>query len=243
MGWKVVVSYEAIAKDLDDQGRFEITGLKAGRYSLRIMPKKHSPLLIQGLSLERTVILGTDEQRQLDVEVQQSALLGTVTGADGQPAADHRMVIAGKSGGGWTYRTVVRTQPDGRYRVSLPAGTGQLKVIGPKGQAWTNYVVSAGADRELDVQLSQEGGFYATIELADGAKMPNYITLSGQDEVPFYFYCDVSSGGEVSLGQIKPGRYVVGLMGGSDDQVATPASIEIPEGGLVGQRFLVSPRK
>jgi hypothetical protein len=138
----------------DDQGRYLMEALSAGRYVL-----ERSRLCESGVAWSGSQIgLAEGEEIELDLELGSCAVSGRVIGGDGLPVA--ALVRFDQSGG------ALHTGGDGRFELAeLTAGVWELEVVptlgsssGPPPVRRTVRVdLAEGERRELDVRLEAGG--------------------------------------------------------------------------------------
>jgi hypothetical protein len=149
----------------DDQGRFELRGLRRGRYDVVAEADR-------GALRARTVDVATGTTIAIRL-TGLGALTGVVTTPTG-PAADYTVELDGPT----THRQRVRAA-DGRFRIDrLEPGTYQIAVNGPSGSGQATATVAVGSPAEVAIAVVANGRVTGRLLTADGAPVANVSVLA-----------------------------------------------------------------
>ena len=149
----------------DDQGRFELHGLRRGRYDVVAEADR-------GALRGRTTDVATGATTAIRL-TGLGVLAGVVTTPTG-PAADYTVEVDGPS----THSKRVRAA-DGRFRIErLEPGTYQVAISGPSGSGQATATVTLDRPAEVAIAVVANGRVIGRLLTADGAPVANVNVLA-----------------------------------------------------------------
>src|SRR5437762_5914354 len=221
----------SVTASTDDEGRYRITGLAAGRYSVSpYQPANVLPERTQWDPGSKSVTLGDDESvSDINFSLMPGGVItGRIVGPDGRPLIEQRVTVESidkktSFGGFMSGSTMYQTDDRGIYRVyGLPSG---------------RYLVSIGEDKNNDtISLGfQNGGYFQktfypsvtersdarVVELTEGAVETGIDIVVGPREKRYSIagrMIDQATGKAVAdvpaaYGVISPGQSGIGASG------------------------------
>jgi hypothetical protein len=218
----------------DDQGRFALAGLSAGRRLLQGIAKGYAPGQVQSVLLSpntrRQVVLRAAQQKTIEGRViggRRAAGIGEVE-ITAQPAGSRE-----KGAVAWLFDPIrTRSGVDGRFR--LP-GVGVLPVTllarGPKGRFGRRFGV-AGGSREVQLRLMETGGLVGRVTDGKSGKPLAVFSLEleGQDGLRRRVWV-ASADGRFRLPSLPAGRSTVWIR--ADGYAARKSELSLVQGSDV----------
>lgn len=187
----------------DDLGRFKAHVQPAKSYRVQAFPPEGQPYLIAQAELAWTKGV---VRKEIDVKVPRGIVIrGQVIDATSNralPEASVQYIPTGNQNArasGW--QTIVASDKDGRYQITVPAGRGHLFVFGPT----SDYILKAIGSRALS------------------GDQPGGVRKYAHEIIPY----EVKAGEQPHelIAKLRPGKTVTGRVLGPDDQTVEDAMI------------------
>ena len=170
-GASVVLESKSMTRTATDaEGRFELTGIKDGRYLVRVVSPSHldpEPVAVQidAANRERELTFDLDRGRTVSVDV---------VDAQGAPVVDAIVFVAA----GARVYSRTRTDGEGRTRAAAPADGDATLFIVPRTDSFAVHRVAKSDRGPLRVPLSsQSSSLHIRARTSTGAEMPAFSLL------------------------------------------------------------------